>query len=67
MQLDKILNFFYSNKGGEEGIDLNGKASLKQDLTEDELEKQKLMQEYKEELAKVSIAKLNSYLEASFQ
>jgi hypothetical protein len=33
---------------------LNGKASLKQDLTEDELEKQKLMQEYKEELAKVS-------------
>jgi hypothetical protein len=39
--------------GNDEGIDLNGKASLQQDLTEEELDKQKLMQEYREELAKI--------------
>jgi len=39
--------------GNEDGIDLNGKASLQQDLTEEELDKQKLMQEYREELAKI--------------
>ena len=43
------------NQGGEDSIQLNGSASLKQNFTEEELEKQKLMEEYKEELVKVEI------------
>jgi hypothetical protein len=39
--------------GGEDGIQLNGSASLQQNFTEEELEKQKLMEEYKEELVKI--------------
>lgn len=38
--------------GGEESIQLNG-SSLQQNLTEEDLEKQKLMEEYKEELVKI--------------
>jgi len=33
--------------GNDDGIDLNGKASLQQNLTEEEMDKQKLMQEYR--------------------
>jgi hypothetical protein len=39
--------------GAEDGIELNGSASLTQNLTEEELEKQKLMEEYREELVKI--------------
>lgn len=39
--------------GNDDGIDLNGKGSLQQNLTEEELDKQKLMQEYREELVKI--------------
>lgn len=40
--------------GIDEGIDMNGRGGkLQPNLTEDELEKQKRAEEYKEELAKV--------------
>lgn len=39
--------------GNDDAIDLNGKGRLTQNITEEELDKQKLMQEYKEELAKI--------------
>lgn len=39
---------------GDDGIDLNGRASLQQNLNEEQdLEKQRLMQEYREELNKI--------------
>jgi hypothetical protein len=47
-------------KGGEDSIQLNGSASLKQNFTEEELEKQKLMEEYKEELVKVILKKFSN-------
>lgn len=37
----------------DESIDINGQAALKETLTEEDLEKQKLMNGYKEELTKV--------------
>lgn len=37
----------------DESIDLNGKATLKANFTEQDAEKQKLMDEYKEELSKI--------------
>ena len=39
--------------GIDEGIDLDGKATLQPNLSEEELEKQKRNEEYKEELNKV--------------
>jgi hypothetical protein len=39
--------------GIDEGIDLDGKATLQPNLSEEELEKQKRQDEYKEELSKV--------------
>lgn len=39
--------------GIDEGIDLNGKATLQPNLSEEELEKQKRQEEYKEELSKI--------------
>ena len=39
--------------GADESIDLGGKSSLQQNLSEEEMDKQKLMQEYREELGKV--------------
>jgi len=53
-----IFRYGFKPKGGEDSIQLNGSASLKQNFTEEELEKQKLMEEYKEELVKVI---LNSF------
>ena len=41
------------SSGIDDGIDLNGKASLQTNLNGDSEEKQKLNQEYREELAKV--------------
>lgn len=38
---------------GDDGIELNGKAALVPNLSEEELEKQKRQQEYKEELSKI--------------
>ena len=40
--------------GIDEGIDLDGKATLQPNMSEDELEKQKRQEEYREELSKVS-------------
>lgn len=39
--------------GDDGGIDLNGRAALVPNLSEEELEKQKRQQEYKEELSKI--------------
>lgn len=39
--------------GIDEGIDLDGKATLQPNLSEEELERQKRQDEYKEELAKI--------------
>jgi len=42
-----------SISGNEEGIDLDGKAILQPNLSEEDIEKQKKMEEYKEELLKI--------------
>ena len=42
-----------SGLSNDDGIDLNGRASLQQNLSEQDAEKQKLMEEYKEELTKI--------------
>ncbi len=39
--------------GIDEGIDLNGKAILQPNMSEEELEKQKRQEDYREELSKV--------------
>ena len=42
-------------KGIDDGIDINGRGNkLQPNLSEEELEKQKRQEEYKEELAKVN-------------
>jgi hypothetical protein len=50
------LIIFLIFEGNDDGIDLNGKGSLQPNLTsEQDSEKAKLMEEYKEELSKVKL------------
>lgn len=51
----KLYNFDLKLTDVDDSIDINGKATLKQSLTEDDIEKQKLLTEYREELTKVCL------------